>query len=291
MSAHRAIAAIGGGHGLAATLAAVRRLTDDVTAIVSIADDGGSSGRLRDQLGIAPPGDLRKALVALADPTAPLTQALVHRFDRGDLAEHAFGNLLIAALTEVSGDLVDGLDEALRLLGGVGRIVPATRDAVVLRGVTSAGEVVSGQVAVMDTEALVRVEHEPADPEVPKAALAALEAADLVLLGPGSLFTSVLAAAATPRLVAALRSTAAPLVYVCNLRPQDPETRGMGVRDHVDALHRHGIRPDRVLYDPATIDGADGVEGATAVPLARAIGLAHDPELLAAAIEALDLSE
>lgn len=283
-----AITAIGGGHGLAATLAALRRLTDRVTAVVSLADDGGSSGRLRSQLGVAPPGDLRKALVALADPASPLARAMTARFDSGELAGHAFGNLLIATLAAVEGDLVRALAETLRLVGGNGAVLPATTEPVVLQGTTEDGAVVCGQVAVMGTPRLARVATLPADPEVPDEVLAAIDQSDAVVLGPGSLFTSVLAAAATPALVAALTRRRGPLVYVCNLRPQEPETSGMDVAAHVAQLRRHGIEPDVVLYDPSTIDRGGLDDLAVGAPLAKANGRAHDPAALASALAALD---
>jgi uncharacterized cofD-like protein len=284
-----AVVAIGGGHGLAASLAALRTLTDDLVAVVSVADDGGSSGRLRRASGVPAPGDLRKALGALADPASMLAAALDHRFEGGDLDGHAFGNLLIAALARVGGDLVAGLDEIVRLTAGRGRVLPSTVEGVVLVAATQDGSEVAGQVQVMGTRDIDRVWLDPPDPEVPKEVLHSIGRADLVVLGPGSLYTSVLAAVGPPAVRDAVAASAAPLVYVCNLHPQAGESEGMGVAEHVSALERHGLRPDVVLYDPAQIHGAEDVPEAVPATLATAHGAAHDPALLAAAFVALDL--
>lgn len=283
------VAAIGGGHGLAATLRALRLIAGEVTAIVSVADDGGSSGRLRVDLGVAPPGDLRKALVALADPSAPLTAAMGERYEAGDLAGHAFGNLLIATLAGVEGDLVRALAVAADLLGAAGAVLPAAVEPVVLRATTVDGATVDGQVAVMGTARLDLVETLPVNANVPKEAIDAVATGDVVVLGPGSLFTSVLAAAVTGGLLDALGRRMGPLVYVCNLHPQDPETSGFDVADHVAALARHGIQPDVVLYDPATIDGSGVGPVGVGVPLAKPNGMAHDASLLASALRSLPL--
>jgi uncharacterized cofD-like protein len=285
VTVRRRVVAVGGGHGLAATLQAVRRWTDDVVAIVSVADDGGSSGRLRSSADRPAPGDLRKAAAALAAHDSPLAAALEHRFEGGELEGHAFGNLLIAALSGVSTDLVAALDEVVHLTGGVGRVLPATLEGVVLVAEVRGGGEVVGQVNVMGTVDIERLRFEPSDPEVPKEAVSAIEEADLVVLGPGSLYTSVLAAAAPPSIRDAMVEAQAPLVYVCNLHPQERESEGMDVAGHVAALARHGIEPDVVLFDPEQIGPAEGVRGARGVRLARPNGAAHDPELLAAALE------
>ncbi|MHB8330265.1 MAG: gluconeogenesis factor YvcK family protein, partial [Acidimicrobiales bacterium] len=155
------VVAIGGGHGLAATLMATRRFASKITAVVSVADDGGSSGRLRRQLGIVPPGDLRKCLVALAEPGSLLASAFENRFESDDLEGHALGNLVIAGLVVATGDVQAGLDEAGRLLGAVGRVVPASTEPVVLKAESDDGEI-EGQTAVMGTRHIRRVWLEPA---------------------------------------------------------------------------------------------------------------------------------
>jgi len=283
------VVALGGGHGLAASLGAVRRYADDICAIVSVADDGGSSGRLRADFGIPPPGDLRKCLVALAEPESLWTRAFEHRFDGGELKGHAFGNLVIAGLADATGDFSVALAEAGRLLGAVGRVVPATRDPVVLKAVVGTdahgGEgSIQGQVAVGNAGRIVGVSLVPTDPEPPAAALEALAKAEQVVIGPGSLFTSVLAVVAVPALCDALATTPGRKVYVCNLREQKPETAGYDVADHVAALAAHGLEVDVVLYHPGALPvGRPGVM-CVEREVARQGETAHDPERLAAAL-------
>lgn len=281
------VVAVGGGHGLAATLRAVRRFASSVTAVVSVADDGGSSGRLRRQLGIVPPGDLRRCLVALADDRSALAQAFEHRFEGEGLDGHALGNLVIAGLVAATGDLQRALDESGRLLGARGRVVPATGEPVVLKATADGGEI-EGQSAVTRTEHIRRVSLVPADPPASPEALAALAHADLVVVGPGSLFTSILAALAVPALAQAVRRARGRRVYVANLRPQPGETAGFDVASHVEALAGHGIEVDVVVADTAAI-----ALGRVEVPvmetaLARTDGgPGHDPSRLAAALAGL----
>ena len=242
------VVALGGGHGTAVTLAAARQYAGRITAIVSVADDGGSSGLLRQALGIPAPGDLRRCLVALSDPDAnPLAAAFEHRFDDG----HALGNLIIAALTATTGSFTAALDEAARLLAAQGRVLPATAEAVVLKAVADTGEV-EGQVNVAQAGRIAHVRIVPEDARPPDEALAAIAGADQLVLGPGSLFTSVLAVVAVPALRQALLDADADLVYVCNLRAS-AETAGFDVAAHVEALVAHGLRPDVVLADTAAI--------------------------------------
>ena len=253
MSARKpSVVALGGGHGTAVTLQAALHYAGDITAIVSVADDGGSSGRLRQALGIPAPGDLRRCLVALSDPTSnPLAAAFEHRFDDG----HALGNLAIAALTGTTGSFTDALDEAGRLLAARGRVLPATTEAVVLKAVADTGEV-EGQVNVARAGRIAHVSIVPQDARPPDEALQAIVEADQLVLGPGSLFTSVLAVVAVPELRRALDEARAELVYVCNLRASS-ETPGFDVAAHVDALVAHGLRPDVVLADTAAIAVGD----------------------------------
>jgi uncharacterized cofD-like protein len=280
------VVAVGGGHGLAATLRALRRFASSVTAVVSVADDGGSSGKLRRQLGIVPPGDLRRCLVALAGEGSVLAEAFEHRFDGEGLDGHALGNLVIAGLVAATGELQRALDEAGRLLGSVGRVVPATGEPVVLTASSDHGEV-EGQSVVTRTERIRRVSLVPADPPASPEALAALGEADMVVVGPGSLFTSILAALAVPSLARALRRSPGRKVYVANLRPQPGETAGFDVAAHVEALVAHGVEVDLVVADTSAI-----ALGPLRVPvveeaLARPGGGGHDPARLAAVLEGL----
>jgi uncharacterized cofD-like protein len=265
------VVALGGGHGLAASLQAVRRYASDITAIVSVADDGGSSGRLREALGIPAVGDLRRCLVALAAPDSLWAIVFQHRFDSGELEGHALGNLVIAGLTNVTGDFSAALAEAGRLVGAAGTVLPATIVPVVLKAEAASGSV-EGQVKVQNAGRLSVVGLVPPDPPAPPAALEAIATADQIVIGPGSLFTSVLAAVVVPEIRDALAATSAQKVYVANLRPQIPETEGYDVAAHVDALVAHGLDVDVVLAHTAER------------PLARDDGLAHDPARLAQAL-------
>jgi uncharacterized cofD-like protein len=281
------VVALGGGHGLAATLAAVRRYAGDITAIVSVADDGGSSGRLRDSYWIPAPGDLRRCLVALGDPDSLWGRAFEYRFEAGDLVGHPLGNLVIAGLASATGDFTAALEEAGRLVGIKGRILPATAAPVVLKAEVG-GEEVIGQVRVQDaTGPISRVQLVPADAQPPADAPLAIAAADQVILGPGSLYTSVLAVTAVPALRQALAARAGGRVYVCNLRPQLPETAGFDVAAHVRALRAHGVEVDVVVHDPRSMPTGSLDVPVVETPLARADGLAHDPVLLAAVLRRL----
>jgi uncharacterized cofD-like protein len=207
-----------------------------------------------------------------------------HRFADGDVQGHAFGNLMIVAMAETEGDLVAALDHIGALLDVVGRVLPATTQTVHLHAVSVGGEQVEGQVAVGSRPDLCSVRLDPPDATATPEAVEAIVTADQIVLGPGSLYTSVLAATAVPGIAAALADSPAQLVYACNLRPQESETLGYDVAAHVDTLRRHGITPDVVLYDPHTIGDAPGVGSAVPAALARTSGLAHDPELLGKAL-------
>lgn len=232
------VVAIGGGHGLSRTLGAVAQLPVEITAVVAMADDGGSSGRLRRDLGVVPPGDLRKAVSSLL-PDAALAAWVETRFTSGDLAGHCLGNLMVVGLLDaLGGDLVGALDRLGTLLGAVGRVLPSTTDAVSLVAEGPRGEV-AGQVAIARSSGHRRVHLVPADAAATPEAVAAIHAADLVLLGPGSLFTSVLPNLLVPEIHKALVDTSAPLVLIGNLREQPGETLGLDMTGHLDVLADH----------------------------------------------------
>lgn len=281
-----AVVAIGGGHGLSATLAAARAYAGSITAVVSVADDGGSSGRLREALGIPAPGDLRRCLVALGDPGSVWARTFEHRFSSGELAGHALGNLVIAGLAQATGDFTAALEEAGKLVGAVGRVLPATAQPVVLKA-ESAGGPVQGQVAVSSAARISSLSLVPPDAEPPAAVVDAIAAADQVVLGPGSLYTSVLAAAIVPAVRAALAATSARVVHVANLREQRPETEGYDVGDHVAALLAHGVRVDVVLRDPACLPLGRVAVPVVDAPIGRPGGAGHDPAQLATALARL----
>lgn len=280
-----AVVAIGGGHGLANTLRAARTFAGSISAIVSVGDDGGSSGRLRSELGVPAPGDVRRCLVALAGGANPLAAALDHRFTGGELRDHALGNVLLAGLAEALGDFVAAVDEVARMVDTVGAVIPATSEPVVLVGYGASG-VCHGQVAIKRT-GVSRISLRPEWPASPPAAAKAILAADQVVLGPGSLYTSVIAAAVPPAVRDALVATEAQRVYVCNLNQEAHETSGHDAAAHVDALRRHGVPIDVVVRHPGSLPGGDLDVPSVELPVARADGLAHDVELLGAALRDL----
>ncbi|HJT99709.1 MAG TPA: uridine diphosphate-N-acetylglucosamine-binding protein YvcK, partial [Actinomycetes bacterium] len=238
------VVALGGGHGLAVTLTALRLLGVEPTAVVTVADDGGSSGRLRRDLGLLPPGDLRKAMLALADPAAEVRELFAYRFERGDLAGHNLGNLALAALTDLEGGFLEAVATASRWLGVHGQVLPATLVPVRLCGQVD-GHHIEGQVAIMTATGRVEsVWLEPRSPAAVPAAVAAVRGADLVLLGPGSTFTSVVPNVLVPELAAALVEATDRLVYICNLEAQAGETSGFPPEAHLAAILDHcpGLR-------------------------------------------------
>jgi uncharacterized cofD-like protein len=283
-----AVVGLGGGHGLAATLAAARRYAGDITAVVSVADDGGSSGRLRKEFGIPAPGDVRRCLVELAaSRDGAWARAFGMRFDRGSLAGHALGNLVLAALSSTTGSFAGAIEEASSLLGTVGRVLPATAAPVVLTGVRD-GQLVEGQTALMDGGGITSVAVSPEGAAAGDGVVEAIEAADQVVLGPGSLFTSVLAVAVVPSIREALAARSGGVVFVCNLRPSK-ETFGFDVAMHLRALADHGVRPHAALVDPSGIEMGSVGAGCPVVTaaLARPNGWSHDVDRLAAALEGL----
>lgn len=310
------VVALGGGHGLAASLAALRRVTDRITAVVTVADDGGSSGRLRRELGVLPPGDLRMALAALCgddDWGTTWSRVVQHRFTSGGpLHGHAVGNLLIVALWEQLGDIVPALDLMGRLLRAQGRVLPMCAVPIDLAA-TVAGldparpyEVseVRGQVAVASSPGRVlSVQLEPADPPACPEAVAAIRCADWVVLGPGSWFTSVIPHLLVPELAQALTTTPARRAVVLNLSAQAGETAGFSPETHLEVLAAHApdLTIDVVIADPAVLSGPHQAQsrqsveavagdlGATVVW--RSVGVdggapRHDPQRLAAALAA-----
>ncbi len=232
---------IGGGTGQPNTIRALRRLDCFVTAVVSMVDDGGSTGILRAQTGIVPPGDIRKCLVAMADESqALLARAFEHRFPFAD--NHALGNLMITALTEEGGSFEGAIELCSELLGCHGQVFPSTLDDVVLCGTTRDGMEFRGQASLGTGPcALSRVWLSPREVRAYEPAVRAIEQADVVILGPGSLFTSIIPNVLVEGVREALRSTSAIKVYVCSLADMQGETWGLNVVEHADALLSHGL--------------------------------------------------
>ncbi len=239
------VVAIGGGTGLPSTLRGIKTFTSNITAVVTVADDGGSSGRLRRDLGVLPPGDLRNNIAALADDESLMTRLFQYRFDGGDLGGHAFGNLFISALAGVSGSLESALIETERVLNIQGRVLPSTLDDVTLtaqvrlpgrsRTLTITGEskitAAGGQIE--------QVALEPASVAAYSESARAILEAGIVVIGPGSLYTSLLPNLLVRGIAEALRATDAYKIYVCNVAMQPGETDGYTVADHVIALEKH----------------------------------------------------
>jgi uncharacterized cofD-like protein len=253
------IVAIGGGTGLSALLRGLKEHTSNLTAIVTVADDGGSSGALREELGIPPVGDIRNCIAALADAEPLMSDLLGYRFpgfsrlddgpvvtEPGSLSGHAVGNLLLAAMTALEGgDFEEGVRRMNRVLAVRGKVVPASATPISLVARTRGGDVVSGQSAIMRTAGIERVWIEPAEVEAAEDATAAIADADIVVLGPGSLYTSVLPVLLIPQIREAVGAAPGIRVYVCNVATQVGETEGMDLAQHVEALVAH-TQPDLV---------------------------------------------
>jgi len=252
-----AVAAIGGGHGLAQALKAIQLYTTDISAIVGVADNGGSSGRLAPALGIPPPGDIRRCLLALSPEASRWRDMFEFRFSEGDVEGHSLGNLIIAALAERAGDFDLGVIEAARSLGALGTVIPVATEAMHLRAEIG-GVAVEGQLAIAQTRGeITGFEIEPPLTEANARALDAVMRADHVVLGPGSLFTSTMAPLLVGEMVQAVNQTEATLVYVFNLITQDGETLGMTADDHLEALAYFAKlrRPDVIVANdgPLTV--------------------------------------
>lgn len=280
------VVALGGGHGLAASLRAGRTYAGHLTGVVSVGDDGGSSGRLRAELGVPAPGDVRRCLSALAGDDTLLARSLEHRFDRGPLEGHALGNLLLAGLATASGDFQAAVAEVARLVGARGDLYPATTTPVTLMADSDAGTLV-GQVTIERASGIRDLRFDPPEPTAPAAAIEAIERADQVVLGPGSLFTSVLAAAVVPAVRQALAVTQARRVYVANIATEKGLARGFGLAEHLDAVAKHGVAVDVVLAPLAAPGLSEVALPTVTAPLAGPDGWSHDPDLLGAALAPL----
>lgn len=290
----QSVVALGGGHGLHASLSALRHLVDDLTvdeltAVVTVADNGGSSGRLRDEFGVLPPGDLRMALAALCGDSEwgdTWAKVLQHRFaGEGEMGGHVVGNLLIVGLWELLGDPVDALDRVGRLLGAKGRVLPMALTPMDItaevRGLVvddlDALTTIRGQVEIATTDGVITsIALEPPDPTVCPQAVSAVLAADWVVLGPGSWFTSVLPHVMVPELRTALAQTQARVIVVLNLEEQEGETPGFGPEDHLAVLAEHApdLRVHTVLADRASV--ADGLGALEQMAAAYGAGLVVD---------------
>lgn len=251
------IVAIGGGTGLSTLLRGLKNYSANITAIVAVADDGGSSGRLRQQLGIVPPGDIRNCIAALADAEPLMTQLMQYRFPPGSgLDDHAFGNLFIAAMTAVTGDFEEAVRESNRVLAVRGQVLPATSVPLNLGAVLASGRRLEGQVAISHAEEpIAQVTIEPSDVRANPEALERILEADLVVIGPGSLYSSVLPNLLISDIRDALFAASGLRVYVCNVATQPGETGAFSAGRHLEALFDH-VGDD--LVDFALINGNHG---------------------------------
>jgi uncharacterized cofD-like protein len=305
------VVAFGGGTGLPVVLSGLReRVEEDLTAVVTVTDDGGSSGRLRQELGIAPPGDVRNCLVALAG-RRQLAEVFSYRFESGvELRDHTVGNIVIAALTNLSGGFSEGIAQAARLLRIKGAVLPAATESLTLLVRYVDGSVTRGESAVRDAgKAVARVAVEPHDVPAPTEVLAAIERADIVVLSPGSLYTSTIPALLGGGVADALAAFRGPVVYAANVMTQPGETVGFTLVDHLRAIAEHvGPIVTDVLVNSAMLtdqaiaqyreDGAAPIEidsgecerlgirvhEAPLLPDALGREVRHDPDRVAAAI-------
>lgn len=234
------IVAIGGGTGLSTLLRGLKQYSSNITAIVTVADDGGSSGRLRREMGILPPGDIRNCIAALADEEKLLTELFQYRFHAGDgLSGHSFGNLFISAMTEITGDLEQAIDASAKVLAIRGKVLPATLTDVSLWAKLADGRIIEGESKITEAMGQIRqIGCHPADPVALPAALAAIKEADYIIIGPGSLYTSIIPNLLVPAIRQALAEVTVPRVYVCNIMTQPGETDNYSVADHIRAIEK-----------------------------------------------------
>jgi uncharacterized cofD-like protein len=251
------IVVLGGGHGQATILRGLKEYTPNLTAIVTVADDGGSSGRLRREMGILPPGDFRNCIAALADDESLVTRVLQYRFPSvGGLAGHSFGNLFISAMAAVTGSFENALGESSRVLAVQGRVLPSTLTAVMLAADVRRGDGtplrVKGESKIPEAGGeILRVLLEPSNPKAYPRAIQAILNADMIVIGPGSLYTSIMPNLLVPEIEQAIRASQATTVYVCNVATQPGETDRYTATQHVEALDTH-LGPD--LFDVVIIN-------------------------------------
>lgn len=234
------IVAIGGGTGLSALLQGLKSYSSNITAVVTVADDGGSSGRLRRECGTLPMGDIRNCMTALADEKQAITELFRFRFQQGEgLAGHSFGNLFLAAMNTMTGDLEQAITACSKILNIQGQVLPATLSDIHLWAELSDGRRIEGESSITEAKGQIcQIGCMPANPPALPAVLEAIKAADYIILGPGSLYTSVIANLLVPEIREAIASATVPRIYICNIMTQAGETDGYRVSDHIRALDR-----------------------------------------------------
>jgi len=240
------VVALGGGTGMSNLLSGLKSYTADITAVISVADDGGSSGKLRKEFDMLPPGDIRKCLIALSDDSPVMEGLLRYRFPEEELGGHSFGNLFITVLNRLTGDFGEAVHQAGRMLSVRGRIFPATLESIFLVASHPDGTKTTGQRMISESVKPVdRVELKPGPGKVNPEILRAIAEADLVVLGPGSLYTSVIPNLLIPGVPEAISRSGAACVYVTNVASTEGETRGMGLAEHIAAIEKHV--PTRII--------------------------------------------
>jgi uncharacterized cofD-like protein len=303
------IVAIGGGTGMPTLLRGLKEVTDNITAVVNVVDDGGSSGRLRRDLGILPPGDFRNNLVALSDVEPLMAELFQHRFEgASELEGHSFGNLFLVAMTDITGSFEQAIRESSRVLAVRGNVLPSSLSDIELYAELENGDIVRGESVIPRTplpikRVFMKPPHAPGYPE----ALSAIYRADMIVLGPGSLYTSIMPPLLVEDIARAVKASKALKVYICNVATQPGETDNFGVTDHVRALHNHigtglfnyviyngnlsgakNIRPEwgvsAVTLDPAAASRFPNLEFVPADVVRDDNPLRHDPAKLAEAV-------
>ncbi|MFH0938410.1 MAG: gluconeogenesis factor YvcK family protein [Planctomycetota bacterium] len=273
------VVAIGGGTGLSCVLTGLKKYSRDITAIVSMADDGGSSGKLRQELGINPPGDVRKCLIALADEESAMNELMEFRFPEHELGGHNFGNLLLTALARIRGDFGEGVREANRIFSVRGQVLPGTLDRVLLVATHEDDTKTTGQALISKTQKRIkRLELRP-DPEpVAQDILKAIAEAQLIVIGPGSLYTSVIPNLLIRGMAEALARSSAKKIFVCNIMTYEGETRGYDLSDFLKAVDEHTY-PHRV-YDYVLVNnGKHGDTGLLAVKERHAQSVRYEKKI------------
>jgi uncharacterized cofD-like protein len=246
---------VGGGTGLSTLLGGLKGFSRNITAVVAVTDEGGSSGRLRQDWGVLPPGDIRNCLVALAEDDSSLNRILNFRFDRGELEGHSLGNLILLAASELTGDFNKAVEEMNRLLAIRGKVLPVTTETVVLHGETEDGRQVKGELEISrNGSAMKRLWLEPSPAKPLAEVIGAINSADLIVLGPGSLFTSILPNMLLDEVARAIRGSGIPKVYVANLMTQTHETERMNITAHLDWIASVlGGMPDCIVVNHTPI--------------------------------------
>ena len=240
------IVAIGGGTGLSTLLKGIKKITNNITAVVTVGDDGGSSGRLREEMGVLPPGDIRNCIEALADDEALVTKLFQYRFRSGEgLEGHSFGNLFLTALCSITGDMVNAVKESSNVLSIRGRVLPSTLDDMKLLAKMEDGRIVKGESNIPEAKGKIkRIYTDPIDCKALDDVIVSIEEAELIILGPGSLYTSVIPNLLIKDIAKAISRSKAKKIYICNIMTQPGETDDFSVSDHIKTILEHAKEPN-----------------------------------------------